>query len=86
MKERESSSLRIQAEAQLKDLQAREAALNARITALETDRGQEEALRDQYQVGKEGEAVVTIVDKPASSSPMYQSEHRSWWQRIFWWW
>ena len=68
MKERESSDLRMQAEAHLLDLQTRETALNAKITSLETERGQEAALRDEYQVGKEGEGMITIVDKPATTS------------------
>ncbi len=85
-KERESSELRQQSEAQYKDLEAREKVLNARITSLETDRGQEEALRDAYQVGKQGEGVITIVDKPATSSKKSEEGTRNWFQRIFWWW
>lgn len=86
MKERESSNLRIQAEIQLKDLQTREAALNERIQSLETARGQEAALRDAYQVGKEGEGVVTIVETPATSTTKDESDKTPWWRRIFWWW
>src|SRR5262245_11555973 len=69
IKERESSNLRVQSESQLKDLQIRQAALKQRIASLETERGQEAALREAYQVGKEGEGVVTIVDEPASNTP-----------------
>ena len=86
MKERESSDLREQSEAQLNDLETRQDALNARIAALQTERGQEAALRDAYQVGKPGEGAITIVDKPASTSPVYGEDKRSWWQKIFWWW
>jgi cell division protein FtsB len=86
MKERESSDLRQQAEAQEKDLQMRETALNERISSLETQRGQEAALRDAYQVGKQGEGVVTIVDQPATSTPQYSSGDQNWWQKVFWRW
>jgi cell division protein FtsB len=78
--------LRIQAETQLKDQEARETALNEKIKSLETARGQEEALRDQYQVGKEGEGVITIVDEPASSTSEQDAQKPSLLQRIFWWW
>jgi cell division protein FtsB len=86
MKERESSHLREQAEAQLKDLQTREVALNARIDSLETERGQEAALRDAYQVGKAGEGEITIVDQPASTTLITPVETKTWWQKVFWWW
>ena len=86
MKERESTQLREQAEAQLKDLQDRETRLNARIASLETARGQEAALRDAYEVGNSGEGVITIVDQHASSSAPQPSEQKNWVQKIFWWW
>jgi len=86
MKERESSDLRKQAEAQLKDLEAHQSTLNERISSLETERGQEAELRDEYHVGKAGEGVVTIVDEPATGTQQTQTTDQSWWQRIFWWW
>ena len=85
-KERDSKTLREEAELQLKDLEKREIALRARIASLETQRGQEAALRDAYGVGKEGEAMVQIVDKPATSTENTQPEKIGWFQRIFWWW
>jgi len=86
MKERESSDLRQQAEAHLKDLQTRETALNGKIASLETERGQEAALRDEYQVGKEGEGMITIVDKPATTSSGSPQDEQGWWSKVFWWW
>jgi len=86
IKERESSDLRQQAEAQLKDLQTRETALNEKISSLETARGQEAALRDEYQVGKDGEGMITIVEQPASTTTPEPQGEESWWQKIFWWW
>ncbi len=84
-KERESRELREEAEVQVKELQKREAALKARIASLETARGQEEALRDAYGVGKEGEAMVQIVEKAATSTPETKTENKTWLQRLFWW-
>ena len=85
-KERESQDLRKDAEAQLRELQKREIALKARIESLETERGQEAALRDAYGVGREGEGMVQIVDRPATTSEQYGEERVSWFQRLFWWW
>jgi cell division protein FtsB len=85
LKERESSELRIQAEAQLKDLEKRQGELSEKISSLETEHGQEAALRDAYQVGKDGEKVIMIVDKPASSTRENTQENRTWLQKIFWW-
>jgi cell division protein FtsB len=67
-KERESRALRLQVEGQLEDLRAREAKLNVDIAKLETDRGLEEALRDQYEVAKAGERLLIIVE-PATAAP-----------------
>jgi cell division protein FtsB len=83
-KDRESGTLRAQAEAQLQDLEKREAALNARISALETERGQEAAIRSAYEVGRDGEGMVVIVDKPATASPEKEPE-LNWFQRLFQW-
>jgi cell division protein FtsB len=86
LKERESRALRLRAEAQLDDLQAREEGLKARISSLETDRGQEAALRNAYEVGKQGESMITIVDEAAPTStpsvPAKNQGSRKW----FWWW
>lgn len=81
LKERESRALRKQAEAQLQDLQDRETGLTARISGLETERGQEAALRDAYQVGREGEGMITIVDQSSSTStvPVQKKSHFLWW-------
>ena len=49
-KERDSKTLREEAEVQLKELEKREVALRARIATLETERGQEAALRDAYKI------------------------------------
>lgn len=86
IKERESSNLRIQAEMQLRDLRIREAQLKAKIASLETERGQEEALREAYQVGREGEGEVTIVDRASPTTSAPSEEDVPWWKRIFWWW
>ena len=83
-KDRESRNLRSLAELQLKDLSDRQAALAASIKALDTARGKEQALRGAYQVGREGEGLVVIVDEtPAPNTPATTSP-KQWLQKLFW--
>ncbi|OGZ04487.1 MAG: hypothetical protein A2648_01445 [Candidatus Lloydbacteria bacterium RIFCSPHIGHO2_01_FULL_41_20] len=37
--------------------------LEARVSALKTDKGVEEAIREKFKVAKEGEGVVVVVDQ-----------------------
>ncbi len=85
-KERGSRERRIEAENQLHDLKAREARLAADIAALQSERGLEEVLRDQYEVAKEGERLLIIVE-PASSAPVQAtSSVLQWFRGLFHWW
>jgi cell division protein FtsB len=68
-KERESATLRHEADVQLADLIERSNQLHAKLSRLETDRGKEEALRERYDLGKSGENLVIIVDDPAPAEP-----------------
>lgn len=47
---------------QISSLRERETSLNSDISKLGTDEGKEEIIRDKYQVAKQGEEMVTIVD------------------------
>jgi cell division protein FtsB len=53
------------AEAELANLEARQAVLEERVDYLSNERGLEAELRRQYDVAREGERVVVIVDPPA---------------------
>lgn len=54
---------RMEVAVELGALQAREAMLRERIAYLETDKGKEEELRKQFDVGKEGEYAIVVVEK-----------------------
>lgn len=54
------------AEAQLATLEARQALLEERVDYLSNERGIEAELRRQYDVARQGEQVVVIVDPPAT--------------------
>lgn len=69
-KERDSRAIRTDAERQLQELTQQQQALQENIDTLRTARGKEEALRDQYAVGKPGEKLVIIVEpeRPATTT------------------
>jgi cell division protein FtsB len=49
--------------AELERVQQRAATLEARVNWMESDRGKEEALREQFDVARSGEEVIVIVDE-----------------------
>ncbi|MDR3571860.1 MAG: hypothetical protein P4L81_06775 [Candidatus Pacebacteria bacterium] len=62
-----SAALNRQSEAALADLTAQQATLQENISELQTDRGKEAELREEYSVGEKGEQMIVIVN--ASSTP-----------------
>jgi len=85
-KEQESLVLRQEAEVQLADLAKRKAQLEADITKLNTPRGMEDALREQYLLAKSGEGLVIIVDSPTPAPIEATSSVKEWLQRTLSWW
>ncbi len=81
-KERDSRVLKNQAEAQLYNLNMQESHLTGEIARLETARGKEEVLRQNYEMAKEGENMIMIIepiDKPSpatSTAPLRTWMHR----------
>ena len=61
-KEQESKTLRAQSEVALANLSKHQEDLRDQIRTLKSDRGMEGAVRDQYQMGKEGEGMIVIVN------------------------
>jgi cell division protein FtsB len=83
-KEQESRVLRTEAESQLASLEAREARLRGDIARLKSERGVEEALRAEYELGESGEEVLVIVEPPAP--PPEPKPRESVWQKALPWW
>ena len=84
-KERESAALRTRAEVQLDDLTKRHAQLNADIANLQTDRGREEVLREQYALAAQGEGLIVIVEpqqEPVHATSTFMDKLR----KAFTWW
>lgn len=86
-KERASAMLKEQAQAELADLQERNAQLEARVASLNTEHGKEATLRQQYQVGKPGEEIIVIVDpKNTTTIVATTSGFRTWMHKKLPWW
>ncbi len=69
-------------------LRNRESTLNTDINKLKTEDGIEETIRDKYQVVKEGEKMVTIVDEEKKNNveveaPVEDSSFLGWIKRFF---
>ncbi len=81
-KERESRTLRAETETQLAKLKIRETDLRRDMAALKSERGIEEVLREEYELAKEGEGVIVIVDSAEppqkESAPTRMQRFGSW--------
>jgi cell division protein FtsB len=61
-KERETHAGRAQAEQELADIEKREMALRGEIARLRSPYGVEASLREQFDLAREGEGVIVIVE------------------------
>ena len=79
-KEKESRANMLLANNSLAELQARHDLLGQQVSHLETSEGQDEAIREKYQVEKPGEQVVVIVN--ATSGLHYQMKDKVFFKRF----
>jgi cell division protein FtsB len=86
LKNQESLSLRGEAEIRLVDLSTRKLQLEEDITKLNTSRGMEGALREQYLLAKTGEHLIIIVDSPTPTPIQATSSMMEWFQKTLSWW
>lgn len=84
-KERESRILRTQAEGERDEILAREVQLKKDIEHLSTNRGKEEALREQYALAAEGENLIIIVDPRTEEEKQATSTVQLWLEKLFFW-
>ncbi len=85
-KERESTALRVHAEAQLQDFTKRQAQLDGDIVNLQTRRGVEEVLREQYAFAAAGEGLIVIVDQQVATPVQATSTVLDKLKGVFFWW
>ena len=82
-KEKESAANLKRAKAQLAELNSTNSALSQELAGLETTEGVENEIRSKYDVAKNGEQVLVVVDKDSSSASSTEaSENKNWWQKF----
>ncbi len=72
-------------EAKITDLEKRKAQLSSDIEKLNTDKGKEEVIRQNFGLAKEGEQLIVIVDdkNKTASVPQPENGFLSWLKNIF---
>ncbi|MDR3547626.1 MAG: hypothetical protein P4M11_05050 [Candidatus Pacebacteria bacterium] len=80
-KEQVASAAAHDTQAQLAILQGREKSLQASVSDLSTERGQEAVLRETYGVAKPGEGVIIVVPPTLATT----TPPESFWQKWFGW-
>jgi cell division protein FtsB len=72
--EKETRDKRLERAAELAKVKQKTAALEARVEYMESERGIEEAIRQQFDMAMPGEEVVVIVDEAAAKDTEVRPE------------
>jgi cell division protein FtsB len=75
-KERETSHKKELILDQIDSLKQRQNSLSKNISKINTDEGKEEIIREKYQVAKDGEKMVTIVDEKTDNEGVVQENEK----------
>ncbi|MSR70511.1 hypothetical protein EXS62_00490 [Candidatus Kaiserbacteria bacterium] len=83
----EAAAARTGAEAQLAELQGRQAAVETAVEGLSNERGVEGAVRERYGVARPGEGQIDIVRSASSSEALRQEKgmFEKLWDLLFVW-
>lgn len=85
-KERETSNKKELVLNQIEVMKQREQELLKNTAKLETEEGKEEIIREKYQVSKEGEKIIIIVDEEDTETEVTENEDHgfvNWIKKIF---
>lgn len=80
---REATGRRLESAAELEELVNRQTALRREIDYLSSDRGIEEEIRNKFEVAKEGEEVLIIVDPQQEETSTQEEVEGGFWKRFF---
>ncbi|MEZ4200332.1 MAG: septum formation initiator family protein [Candidatus Paceibacterota bacterium] len=88
--ERDMAARRATVEAELSELKDRQATLEAKVEYLREERGVEAEIRKHFDVAKEGEQVVVLLEderqeSDESSTVATEDERQSWWRSLLPW-
>jgi cell division protein FtsB len=83
MQERETDMVKEQRAQYLADLKIRESLIRAEIERLDTERGVEEEIRQKFEVAKDGEGIIVIVDAPEDTNSSTSNTPRGFFEKMF---
>ena len=83
-KDKQARERRAESVALLQELEGRKNQLRSEVERLSTDRGIEEEIRDRFEVAREGEQVIVIVDAPEESKQKPEKK-KGFFERLFDW-
>ena len=82
-KQREAYLNKVNTEAKLDELVDRKRQLQAEVLHLKSNRGVEEEMRQQFEVAREGEGLIIIVDRPEVEDGEEEGNSQKWWEPIW---
>lgn len=84
-KERDTRLKRVEQKEILNELKTRKMSLSEEIERLNTEYGIEQEVRSKFEVGKEGEEMIVIVDNFEEKDINIKDAKKTFWQKIFNW-
>jgi cell division protein FtsB len=81
-KQRETAEKRAQLAQSLAELEQREASLESEIERLRTQRGVEKEIRERFNVAREGERVMVIVNESKPKETAQETEQNGFWSTV----
>lgn len=82
LKERETNETRKKLEREFLELKERETLLREEIERLSAPRGVEEEIRSKFEVSKEGEDVMVIIDPRRKDNANTDDSKKGFWSRL----
>jgi len=79
LKEKETSNRRELILDRINELKDQKSNLEKDISRLDTDEGKEQIIREKYQVAREGEKVVNIIDEHQGDNVKSTKENHGFW-------
>lgn len=74
-----------ESKSELVSLQDRKGVLEREIEKLQTDRGVEAVIRDKFNVAKEGERLITIIEDEKTPTSTDNFSEKSFWDSMLFW-
>jgi len=84
-KERSTHTNKKQQERELSELREREGVLRKEVERLETESGLESEIREKFEVGREGEGLIIVINPLEENAASSYTEGQGFWERVLSW-